>query len=403
MAPPSMLGGCRTLNAARSLLLRTEFIDGEGWVTRDDENLERLVDVPCASAPLPSSVGSALEQKGRRSSCSSGDDSSGGSADDGSDTWFTEHTIYTLPDRSKSAVHRFSLNPSDARTKRMHGRIAAEAKWLAPWLSFGGVTRSNAGGFHSNEQAFRAGVGRGAWYKTLHEEVFLPALRTLDGGAEPATVRYEDSTSVEPRIGGWLNASGVHDFNYLHSHGADVAWSLVYYVQSGQPAPSIVSSIAAPPYSSYSDSSSTPSAAPPEHDAGSLLLKVRREVCGVDANGDGGGDGGGGDDASIPCYFAIHPVEGELWAIPGDMHHCVMPREVPKRGLADALGRASLGLVPWLRKPLRISVAANVYAMTSAYRDKVIGFHRAAPASSESQQHSGSIAGCVVPCVSPRK
>ena len=34
---------------------------------------------------------------------------------------------------------------------------------------------------------------------------------------------------------------------------------------------------------------------------------------------------------------------------------------------------------------------------------KVIGFHRAAPASSESQQHSGSIAGCVVPCVSPRK
>ena len=72
-----------------------------------------------------------------------------------------------------------------------------------------------------------------------HEAPLDPA---APGSAIPAgsgAPRFAEA--LPPRIGGWLNASGVHDFNYLHSHGADVAWSLVYYVQSGQPAPSIQS------------------------------------------------------------------------------------------------------------------------------------------------------------------
>ena len=308
--------------------------------------------------------------------------------------------IIHASDRSKSCIA--FTNPSDARTKRMHGRIAAEAKWLALWLSRLRRDALERRRFPLQRAGLPCGVGRGVIaYKTLHEEAsFLHC--ALDGGAgacDRECTRTARAWSHDRRVAQRVRSARL---NYLHSHGADVAEPRVLRPIRTTCALHRVFHCCAAGLS-HSDSSSTPSAAPPEHDAGSLLLKVRREVCGVDANGDGGGDGGDGDDASIPCYFAIHPVEGELWAIPGDMHHCVMPREVPKRGLADALGRASLGLVPWLRKPLRISVAANVYAMTSAYRDKVIGFHRAAPASSESQQHSGSIAGCVVPCVSPRK
>lgn len=270
-------------------------------------------------------------------------------------------------------MHRFALTAVAAR--KTNGRIATEAH-LAPWLSLGGVKRSNVGGFHSHEQAFRSAGKRqplGAWYGYLLETVLMPALRVLDGAQPPATIRYEDQALLEPRISGWLNASGEHDFNRLHTHGKDVTWSLVYYVDPGQP-------------------QQTDSCA--QADGGALLIKVRPTSAATAADeavGQANGpmpaqraqDDEGSGTEGCGGYYTIHPAAGELWAFPGDTLHCVMPRTLPKQPRAGSLSLPlPLGLsfrLPWLEGGRaiapRISVACNVYTVTSAHRDELIGFH----------------------------
>ena len=366
-----MLAECSSLREARSLLLRTEYVDGEGWMTKEMEPV-RLDELPTRQAPLPP----------------------------GND--FELHQELTLP--GGRAMHRFALTRSAAA--KLHGRIATEAKWLAP-LTFGGVKRSNVGGFHSHEQAFRSRrQPMGAWYGRLLESVLLPALHVLDGG-QPSTIRYEDQMAlIEPRIAGWLNRSSEHDFNRLHTHGKDVAWSLVYYVDPGQPAQPAQAAQAA------------------QVDGGALLVKVQppagpgRTAAAADPEAvapeahrtDGGHESGSSDaDAEGGFYYAIQPAAGELWAFSGDMLHCVMPRALPRPRRVAALHLPLLGLslrLPWPDTGSeedavpRISVACNVYTLTSSHRDELIGFHEDAASPTANERFD---CGPWPACATPRK
>ena len=268
------------------------------------------------------------------------------------------HEEFTLPDGIASSVpvHRFVCNPSISSA--INTEISHEASWQSGWLSkFFGVEISNVGGYHSAEEIFaRDGEGQrgrsgflisgseAPWYGKLLKQVLLPALRMLarlnDDGASVAV--DSDGIPLDGRLAGWLNVSDVHAFNRLHQHGDDVLWSLVYFVASGEGG-------------GESASEEAGAASMPSDSAGALLLKAK-----VDGAN------------HVHGYLPVYPRAGELWCFPGQLQHAVMPRELcsappPPGGPA---------------RGMRISVACNVYLLTSPYRDAAIGYSPTTPVAS---------------------
>ena len=103
----ALLAYCRDLRDARSVLLRTEYVDGKGWQTRKQEpqRIDGLQPVPAA---LPASSSAAHGEP-----------------------LFLEHVTFTLPTAEQTVLHRFSLNPKSHLREKMHARLATEARILS--------------------------------------------------------------------------------------------------------------------------------------------------------------------------------------------------------------------------------------------------------------------------------
>ena len=263
---------------------------------------------------------------------------------------FKLHEQMLLPDRppvndgsSCSPVHRFVLEASRAAALNVQLRREASERTSGVRRLFG-ESRSNRGGYHSIEEELELVQGKPVWYDALLAEVILPAMRALNGqcmGGKDAV----DSRGVplEGRLTGWLSVNDVHDFNALHSHGLDVGWALVYYVSTGDEAEG-------------GDDAAAVAAAPPP--GGLLLLQTTPD----EAKG-------------RSRYLPIAPRAGELWAFPGYMCHAVTPREPRGEWLGQTVlaGLRGLGRPAHARPRPRVSVACNVYLLSSSYRDALIG------------------------------
>lgn len=321
MHPSEELDRATDFAAARSFLLRTEYASGPGWCTHEVE---------------PELLNPRLSQQ------------------TGQHSQFALHQTYELPDcppvegAQSSPLHRFVL--ADDVAIRLNAQLAREAQQQSwgPKQLFG-ETKSNVGGFHSNEEAFLTGLDAQSlaceWYGQLLSDVVLPALRALDGecagGRESVNA---DGVPVEGRITGWLNVSGVHAFNALHRHGTDVAWSLVYYVSSGEDAsPDAVGSLPSAPQPTAAAGDARRGGMHPWHalehwfqpdatssaesaNAACAAIRAATSDCAgallirTEAN----------PQTHVHGYFPIKPRAGELWCFPGYMAHTVMPRKLKK-------------------------------------------------------------------------
>ena len=273
---------------------------------------------------------------------------------------FKLHERMMLPDRPplkdgsrSSPVHRFVLEASQAEALNVQLRREASERTSGVRRLFG-ESRSNRGGYHSIEEELVQ--GKPVWYDALLAEVILPAMRALNGqcmGGKDAV----DSRGVplEGRLTGWLSVNDVHDCNALHSHGLDVGWALVYYVSTGDEADGGDNAAAAAAADAAAAAAAAVAAPPP---GGLLLLQTSPD----EAKG-------------RSRYLPVVPRAGELWIFPGYMGHAVTPREPREERLGEIVlaGLRGLGRTAPARPRPRVSVACNVYLLSSSYRDALIG------------------------------
>ena len=386
---------------ARLQLLCMRWLDHERrWISCREDPTE-IPAAPCAFGSLPSSQ-------------------------------FSLHEVRRLPDRPPVAgevsdVHRFVLQEETAA--ELNAQLQREAvhhhRWPMAWWT--GESKSNSGGYHSREEALRrSSHGEALWYDALLAQVVLPAIRSIAIDArsdkpiahktpvlaEP--IRLDDTTALAAaaaaaraghgldvdgvptggRITGWLNVNGPQDLNHLHDHGADCAWSLVYYVASGEesetPSPFdfvsrlLLDRLRQPELNVEPSAAADSTAADPPAAAasisslgGALLLKTHEDPC-----------------TGAHSFLSVAPVAGELWCFPGHLLHAVMPRE-----LLDGAGGSSGAATH--RRGKRISVAFNVYVLSSPFRDASIGY-RGEDASAAKMQ-LGNLRSCSLSCLEPRK
>ncbi len=326
-------------------------------------------------------------------------------------------------------MHRFVTAPMAAATlnAQLEREAAYQHQWPVAWWT--GEKKSNSGGYHSREEAlYRSSHGESRWYDALLAQVILPALRSIASDASGGkTAPHEAQAFTEPirlddeaalaaaaaaaraghgldadgvpaggRITGWLNVNGPKDLNHLHDHGADCAWSLVYYVASGEEAEDAgpldfvscltdrqtpgtgVKATAATPVAASGPA--TASAAQPALAAGlggTLLLKTHEDRA-----------------TGAHSFLSVTPVPGELWCFPGHLLHAVMPRE-----LSNGVGGSGSAM---LQRGLRTSVACNVYCKSSPFRDANIGYRDEGALTGE---HEGldDLRSCSISCFAPRK
>mgnify|MGYP006266275645 CR=1 FL=1 len=98
--------------------------------------------------------------------------------------------------------------------------------FLAEERTEAGITRSNVGGWHSDEGIFArddAALGQ------LRARILLILRRLLADNAQPR----EDSR-VQFGLSGWANVTRPGGYNCAHDHG-DFDWAGVYYVTAGDP------------------------------------------------------------------------------------------------------------------------------------------------------------------------
>ena len=273
---------------------------------------------------------------------------------------FKLHERMMLPDRPplkdgsrSSPVHRFVLEASKAEALNVKLRREASERTSGVRRLFG-ESRSNRGGYHSIEEELVQ--GKPVWYDALLAEVILPAMRALNGqcmgGKDAVDAR---GVPLEGRLTGWLSVNDVHDCNTLHSHGLDVGWALVYYVSTGDEADGDDNAVAAAAADAAGTAAAAATAPPP---GGLLLLQTTPD----EAQG-------------RSRYLPVVPRAGELWIFPGYMGHAVTPREPREERLGEIVlaGLRGLGRPAHTRPRPRVSVACNVYLLSSSYRDALIG------------------------------
>jgi len=327
-----------------------------------------------------------------------------------SDPAFAEHERLTLPDRPPlkdgsrcTHVHRFVLKPDAA--DRINAQLRSEAERQVSGGSFrrNGEMKSNLGGYHSLEESFSPPTPpqQEAWYSSLVDDVLLPAMRAIGGeGMGGPSAVDADGIPLEGRLTGWLNVTtGVHDCNQLHSHGQDIGWSLVYYVASGDEEPAAEAGDAAEPrwqqpllpeqpqqQRRQPQKPQQPQQPQQQPSLGGMLLLQTKVDDAVDATGSAAAPADA-EDGPTPstqhhrhAYLPVAPRAGELWIFPGFMGHAVTPREPRGAWLPPGadFGEFLLGAVgahprQHLRRRHRISVACNVYMLSSPYRDALIG------------------------------
>lgn len=358
----ALLDGCVDFAEARSLLLRTIYDDTTGWKTHDKTPIPAAASRVSGQLQPPSPFALHEELVFRNEPSGS----------------------------SEVTVHRFVCE--SAVSMRLNAALLQEAHAQSSWpmRALNGVSISNVEGFHSSEESF-VGAGEaddGYWYSALLAEVLLPALRTIGPAAEDS-----DGLPEGARIAGWLNVSGPHAYNRLHHHG-DAVWSLVYFVASGDTTQAPV--VPADQPAAGTPAGSVPSS-PTDDDSvagGGLLLATHPDP-----------------DTGQSAFLAVPPHPGELWCFPGHLPHAVLPRKLrpavaaPAPASAQAAAqataqataqavlapaKASLGVLGTLGGYLigergeletpprkRVSVACNMYATSSPYRDARIGHDRA--------------------------
>jgi len=221
---------------------------------------------------------------------------------------FASHSIFNLPDLPMSiTIHRFVVTDRLATSTCSQLLIEAHSQRT---LNSGTQGLSSVGGWRGHEQLFLrsasdADSSVNPWYaRTGVLDYVSEAMACL--GCEGAR-----------HIGGWLNANGPRAYNALHDHGTTVQWTLILFVEPG-----------ANPSAAATDAA--------QDLAGALLLRTS-------------------SDSHDGHWLAIPPTPGELWALPGHVEHCVMPRDV---GVSS---KEEVTAGPAGASSMRVSVAVNVY------------------------------------------
>ncbi len=90
-----------------------------------------------------------------------------------------------------------------------------------------GDHKSNVGGWHSGEDLLTWGGGAIATLQSWIVQAFQDVTKAMTGG---------ESYDGQLELNAWANVNRTGDYNDLHTHPA-CAWSGVYYVDVGTPAP----------------------------------------------------------------------------------------------------------------------------------------------------------------------
>ena len=160
-------------------------------------------------------------------------------------------------------------------------------------------------------------------------------------------------------VSGWLNSSGAAAFNAVHDHGREVQWSLVLFVATGEAHEGAHEGVgqAWPPLDGSAEQKATSGQTQTVEKSvvgGSLLLKFA----------------GLGEHGQACCSVVpVRPHPGELWAFPGFVPHCVLPRRLGNMAaVAEEVGQpeATRGNPDHVEAGQRVSVAFNVYCATAS-------------------------------------
>lgn len=243
-----------------------------------------------------------------------------------------------------TSVHRFRIAQEPLASLLPALRTAAAAQRAHRAC----VQVSNVGGWHSDEQTFQQaadGDDNTEWYAGLYPILQAAIARIGEASSDANNNALAVDVSVDrgacdatQTMAGWLNSNGPCSFNALHDHGRDVEWSLVLFVATGE---------------EHDAAMTTPVVAGSL--GGCLLLKTQLGPVALGKHG----------------YLPVQPTPGELWAFPGYLPHCVMPRSLG--------GSASPASQPATTPPCvdgsnqdelwearqRVSVAVNLYTAAS--------------------------------------
>ena len=258
------------------------------------------------------------------------------------DPMFSRHELYVIPDfnadgaNPATTIHRFQLQAAMCASLLPSLLCAASQQRR----DFAGVEVSNVGGWHGVEVFFDC--SRDPWHEPL-EPIIRAALVSL------SCVTHHGQCGAHPVVSGWLNSSGAAAFNAVHDHGREVQWSLVLFVATGEAHEGAHEGVgqAWPPLDGSAEQKATSGQTQTVEKSvvgGSLLLKFAAGL---------------GEHGQACCFVVpVRPHPGELWAFPGFVPHCVLPRRLGKiAAVAEEAGQDQ-----------RVSVAFNVYSATSMQR-----------------------------------
>jgi hypothetical protein len=185
-------------------------------------------------------------------------------------------------------------------------------------------------------------------------------------------VSHHGPSGEHPVVSGWLNSSGAAAFNAVHDHGREVQWSLVLFVATGEAHEGAHEGAREGAHEGahegvgqawlHLDGSAEQKATSGQTQTveksvvgGSLLLKFAAGL---------------GEHGQACCFVVpVRPRPGELWAFPGFVPHCVLPRRLGMMAAVAEEGQpeATRGTCnpDHVEAGQRVSVAFNVYSATA--------------------------------------
>jgi hypothetical protein len=266
------------------------------------------------------------------------------------DPMFSRHELYVIPDcnadgaNPATTIHRFQLQAALCASLLPSLRTEASRQRR----EFAGVEVSNVGGWHSSECFFDCSTD--PWHESL-----LPMIRAAL--VSLTSVSHHGPSGAHQVVSGWLNSSGAAAFNAVHDHGREVQWSLVLFVATGEAHEGAHEGVgqAWPPLDGSAEQKATSGQTQTVEKSvvgGSLLLKFAAGL---------------GEHGQACCFVVpVRPHPGELWAFPGFVPHCVLPRRLGMMAaVAEEAGQpeATRGTCnpDHVEAGQRVSVAFNVY------------------------------------------